>query len=92
MSPGGEFISCIMLLQFIPVQEGYTALHFAALKQHADVVQCLLEGNSPCPDILAQVLSFPSINFIFIAMHPLMYISPNAGQRDATHVCSCQWE
>lgn len=65
MSPGGEFISCIMLLQFIPVQEGYTALHFAALKQHADVVQCLLEGNSPCPDILAQVLSFPSILYIY---------------------------
>ena len=49
-------ISYAMPLQFIPVQEGYTALHFAALKQHADVVQCLLEGNSPCPDILAQVL------------------------------------
>ena len=36
-------------------QEGYTALHFAALKQHADVVKCLLDGNSPHPDFLAQV-------------------------------------
>lgn len=40
---------------FISLQEGYTALHFAALKQHADVMKSLLEGNSPCPDILAQV-------------------------------------
>ena len=40
------------------LQEGYTALHFAALNQHVGVLKCLLDVNCPNPNVLAQVLYF----------------------------------
>lgn len=60
MYVGRYVCSCILACHcnVTSLQDGYTALHLAALNQHVGVVECLLDGNCPNPNVLAQVLSY----------------------------------